>query len=379
MDRETWRQLEPKILWLGIRLEIWFFVLLGIFLILWDFRGKFTFLLTWFAWGLFFYYLALQVAKISIWIVDVVKNGKFKRPGYIPIERVPTWAKVVGFGVIFSVFTLTIVVLVAQVVHAASGIVNFITELAAHPERVEKNLELVLSKIGVSRTDAAYFARLLGERVISNTSLIGSITNRISAFMSSFAYIIDMLAGAFISVLIAFEDKNVKTLFARFRKGKIPVLRRISEDLHVIHEYMMHFTGNRMIIAIIVGFVIWLGFVVLGYPFAYVAALVGLITDLIPYVGPVIGWLFGVALVIPSSPTFSTFLWVTGIYIVAQIVENLVAPIVYSSTMEVSLWVVLLALVIGGKLGGVMGIVIGVPVIAALVEIGRRYLDRWIE
>ena len=362
---------------MGLRLEIWFFVLLGVFLVLWDFRGKFTFLLTWFAWGLFFYYLALQVAKISIWISNIVKRRRLTKPGYIPIEKVPSWSKVVGFGVIFSVFTLTIVVLVAQIVHAASGIVNFITELAAHPETVEKNLEMVLSRIGVSRTDAAYFAKLLGERVISNTSLIGSLTDRITAFMSSFTYIIDMLAGALISVLIAFEDRKVKMLFARFRKGKILILRQISEDLHVIHEYMMHFTGNRMIIAIIVGLVIWIGFVLLGYPFAYVAALVGLITDLIPYVGPIIGWLFGVALVIPSSPTFSTFLWVTGIYIVAQVVENLVAPIVYSSTMEVSLWVVLLALVIGGKLGGVMGIVIGVPVIAALVEIGRRYLDRW--
>ncbi|NOZ92845.1 AI-2E family transporter [bacterium 3DAC] len=378
-DIRNIKQYTNMLFVVGVKLEVMFFFLLIVFYFVWQLNTKMAFLLSWLSWGIFFYYIALQVAKLILYAVRSVKEGKWRFGYPIGIEEIPAWTMWISYVIVLLVFFGVTIKLIAQTVSAIFAAIDFVSKFLENSNSLQKELEILLYRLGLTQEQAIQITQGIINNLFVHTNFLSTITEKMMNFVSSLGFFFDISAGAFVSILIGMEAKKIKSLINHFSNSQKKMLRNLARDLKIIHFYMVGFTGNRLIISFMVGFVIWLGFAIAGFPNAGIAGLVAIITDLIPYIGPVLGWLFGIVAVIPSMPSWKVFLVLTLIYIVGQVVENVSAPLIYSANLSVPFWIVMLALLVGGKIGGVVGIIIGVPVFAAFSKIIVLYFKEWEE
>ncbi len=141
---------------------------------------------------------------------------------------------------------------------------------------------------------------------------------------------------------------------------------------HQINDQLGGFIRARFFEAAIVGAVVWIGLQVLGFPYATVLALFAAATNLIPYIGPIIGAVPAVLIALVSqetsvdtSPTV-TLLFVTSVYFVAQLIDILfVIPLVVAKIVDLHPVTVVVMIIAGAEVAGILGMMISVPVASA--------------
>ena len=104
------------------------------------------------------------------------------------------------------------------------------------------------------------------------------------------------------------------------------------------------------------------------------------VLNLIPYVGPVFGAIFGTILYLgadlPNSSIWAnTSIWaLLAVIAIVHLIDNIViAPAVLSHNVDLHPLTVVLALVIGGEVLGVLGLLIAVPVAASIKVIVQEF------
>lgn len=135
-----------------------------------------------------------------------------------------------------------------------------------------------------------------------------------------------------------------------------------------INESLSNFVRGRLLMAVFVGVSTTILLSVLGVGFAVPIGFITGFADIVPYIGPFLGFIPAVLFAFLVSPIKAV--WVSIAFVLIQWAENnLIAPKVIGETTGLHPMVVLLAIVIGGGMFGVMGMIFSVPVIAILVVI----------
>ena len=125
---------------------------------------------------------------------------------------------------------------------------------------------------------------------------------------------------------------------------------------------------GQLLLALIVGVLVYLGLMVLGVKHALLLASIAAILELIPIFGPIIAAVPAVLMTLVDVSATQAFL-VIGLYLIIQQFENhLLYPLVVRKIVGISPMVVILALVIGAKLAGFLGALLAVPLSAAIME-----------
>ncbi|MDT8419033.1 MAG: AI-2E family transporter [Desulfuromonadales bacterium] len=142
---------------------------------------------------------------------------------------------------------------------------------------------------------------------------------------------------------------------------------------------LAHFIRGRILEASIIGIVVYLGLSLTDIRYAPILGVIAGVTNLLPYIGPIIGMIPGLIIALVDLGVGGQFWWIVCVYLlIAQIILDnfILIPILISRVSNLHpLWVIL-AIVMGGKLYGVIGMIIGVPIASvikiALLEI-RHY------
>jgi len=134
---------------------------------------------------------------------------------------------------------------------------------------------------------------------------------------------------------------------------------------------LAHFIRGRILEALIIGVVVWMGLSLTDIRYAPLLGAVAGIANLLPYIGPIIGMIPGLLIALVDLGTGPQFWWIFCVYLlIAQVLLDnfILIPILISRVSNLHpLWVIL-AIVMGGKLYGVLGMIIGVP-IASIIKI----------
>jgi len=137
----------------------------------------------------------------------------------------------------------------------------------------------------------------------------------------------------------------------------------------LVSRQMAHFIRGRILEAIIVGLVVTAGLSLTDIRYAPILGLFAGVTNLVPYIGPIIGMVPGILIALVDLGMGGQFWWIVIVYIlIAQIIVDnfILIPILISRVSNLHpLWVIL-AIIMGGKLYGVLGMIIGVPVASAI-------------
>lgn len=136
----------------------------------------------------------------------------------------------------------------------------------------------------------------------------------------------------------------------------------------LVSRQMAHFIRGRILEAAIIGGVITIGLSLTDIRYAPLLGLFAGITNLIPYVGPIIGMIPGILIAAVDLGIGGQFWWIVLLYIViAQVILDnfILIPVLISRVANLHPLMVILAIVMGGKLYGVIGMIIGVPIVSA--------------
>ena len=137
---------------------------------------------------------------------------------------------------------------------------------------------------------------------------------------------------------------------------------------------MSGYVAGNIAISVIAGLVAYITLTLLGVGFAAPLAVIVGVFDLLPLVGATIAAIIvGIVTLFYSFPT-DTIIWAIVVIVYQQIENNVLSPIVYRRTVQVSGMLVLIAVLIGATLAGVIGALLAIPVAAAIQIMAR---DVW--
>lgn len=148
----------------------------------------------------------------------------------------------------------------------------------------------------------------------------------------------------------------------------------IALDLqHQLNEQMGGFIRARFLEAAIVGVVVWLGLQVAGFPYASLLGLFAGLTNLIPYLGPLIGAVPAILIALVSedgmiASTMSlNLIIITSIYFFAQLVDIVfIIPFVVAKIVNLHPVTVVIVIIIGSQVMGILGMMISIPIASAM-------------
>jgi putative permease len=137
--------------------------------------------------------------------------------------------------------------------------------------------------------------------------------------------------------------------------------------VYQINQQMGGFIRARLLESAIVGFVVWVGLALISFPYSVFLAVFAGITNLIPYVGPVIGAIPAFFICFVNKDTSMTVLLMSSVYFVAQLIDTVVIiPLVIAKIVNLHPVTVVIAIIIGSQLMGILGMIISIPVASAI-------------
>ena len=265
-------------------------------------------------------------------------------------------------GVLGGTLWFSLPPLVVQVRAAVDGLPS---DLAGAELRVEAMAE----QLGM---DVAVDGREVQEWLVENRdALLGSLTG-IGAATAS---LIVVLALCLIGLVAAFYLLVDLPRLGRVAVAVVPPPRRdeVTTVGREVAATVGGFLRGQIIVAAFVGVTTTLTMYALGLPLWLFVGLVAGVTNLVPFVGPIVGGLLAIAIaLINGEPLLA--LWVLlAIVVIQQVESSVVAPLVVGRTVELHPVVVLLAVLVGGSLAGVLGLLVAVP-LAASARVLFRHL-----
>ncbi len=218
----------------------------------------------------------------------------------------------------------------------------------------------------------------LAEHSIEIGSFTGKMGNQFSHTISGITGAAsDIFFAMIFAVYFLLDSNSIAGYWDRVRNLFIKPATRAK-----VHEILMDadrcFSGyirGQFIDAMLVGAVTFVGMVLCQVPYPFVIALLTGLGNLIPYVGPVLG--FATLLVICLIESAWNKLLIGGIVLgVLLFVDgNLINPKLLSSNIEIHPLLVFAAMITGSAVGGLLGMLVAVP-LAALLKIE---FDKFIE
>ncbi|MES2437315.1 MAG: AI-2E family transporter [Patescibacteria group bacterium] len=200
--------------------------------------------------------------------------------------------------------------------------------------------------------------------------LIGGMTSDSGAVLATiiaiFGGALSFLLTLVISFYLAVQEKGVED-FLRLvlpLKHEEYIINLWHRTQHKIGIWMQ----GQLILAVIVGVLVFISLTILGVKNALFLAFVSMIFEIIPVFGGIIGALPGVLVAfLQGGLTFGII--IALVYLAIQQIEsNIIYPVVVRKILNVPPLVVIIALLIGSKAGGFLGVLISVPIAVALTE-----------
>jgi len=137
---------------------------------------------------------------------------------------------------------------------------------------------------------------------------------------------------------------------------------------HKVTTALKLFLRGQCIDAGAVGIMTIIGLSIIGLPYAIVIGIIAGFGNLIPYLGPIIGFMPAL-LVILATGGFSIIMLIKVIivFVLVQFIEGtFVYPIAVGKSVDLHPLVVIIGVTIGGQLGGIIGMLAAIPIISVL-------------
>jgi predicted PurR-regulated permease PerM len=172
------------------------------------------------------------------------------------------------------------------------------------------------------------------------------------------AFIVPFLAFYILKDFQLIEKTVLATVPRAHRKNTIKLLIDIDTALG-------NYIRGQLLVCMIIGVLAYIGYWLIGMPYALLLASLVAVFNIIPYLGPFFG--AAPALIMASTVSLKMMLLVAIVNLTCQVLEgNVISPQVVGRTLHLHPLFIIFALLVGGELAGVLGLILAVPFFAVM-------------
>lgn len=319
---------------------------------------------------LFFFFSVLIVSVLAVfWIKDLLPSvvvavafTYLLSPVVSKVESTGA-SRLLATSLVFSAFILFIILLLSLLTPFLSGQVSslqgelpkYIDGSVSLIQRLQKDLRLL--------SGGAIDVDLGGNFRIWMEAQSKTLLSNLPTYLKSSASVI--ILSPFIAFFLLKDGFMISKRFLALVPNSVYELTLNLQ--YQINMQIAQYFRARVLEAIIVGAVVLIGLWIIQFPYAAVLALFAGVTNLIPYLGPVVGAIPGIAIaLINQEPNLTLFL-VIAVYAIAQLIDMLfIIPLVVAKIVDLHPVTVVLAVIVGAQLLGILGMLISIPICSAI-------------
>jgi predicted PurR-regulated permease PerM len=276
----------------------------------------------------------------------------------------------------------------------------FVPLIALEAQKISMiDLNKILAAINTPIASIDEFVKNMGIKGNEGFSTVSLLSEKIKSLLS-FGLLTDIfgtLASAISSIFIALFSISFITFFFLKdeklfgqailllvpTKHEISVRRVLSSTKNLLMRYFLGIGAQILGIIILVT----IGFLIVGIDFrtGLVIALFAGIMNVIPYIGPLIGMIFGSILGLTSkvmvlTPEQFLPLWISilVVFLIVHLIDNIVfQPFIFSNSVKAHPLEIFIVLLVAGHLAGITGMLLAIPGYTVIRVIAKQFLNNF--
>lgn len=224
-----------------------------------------------------------------------------------------------------------------------------------------------------------------------NTSISTSITDYLNqgftmltnyvgglfTFVSNFAVIVFTFPIILFYMLKEgekFGERIVSFMPLRFQQDTREIVRESDEMLS-------GFIVGRVTVNVALGVLMYIGFLIIGLPYALLLTIVAVIANFVPFIGAILSSVPIILVGLTQSP--ATGMWALVIILLAQQVQdNLIAPYIFGKKLAIHPLTTIILVLVSGDIGGIVAMIIIIPVYLIIKIVAIRvyklfFKEKW--
>jgi predicted PurR-regulated permease PerM len=234
----------------------------------------------------------------------------------------------------------------------------------------------VIEQEWVARLDIpTQLSQLSGNIQSSITAFLNGLTGSIGSVLSAVAniallvVIIPLIFFYMLKDGHKFPEAVAQLLPQEYSADVLALLKEINKT---IAKYI----SGQALVCLFVGTFTFIGYLLIGLPYAFLLGVTAAVTNIIPYLGPYIGLIPAAIIGLTVSPA-KALLVCAVVLVVQQVESNIISPNVLGKTLDMHPLTILFLLLAVGKISGVLGMILAIPtyaVVKTIVQYVHRYV-----
>lgn len=298
----------------------------------------------------FLYYLMNPI----VGLLEKIPLGKYRLPRGISI----TIVMLLFLGIIIVAIGSFIPTLMDQVSKILASIPQYIVEMQKWFDTLSRETWFREYVQAIDMSKVQQTIEKYGETVVMGTAtgfgnVLGTVTTVIIAAITIPVMTIYMLADG--KKLVPFAQRIAPK---RFTDDVAELMGRLNKTLS-------HYISGQALEMLFVGIFTTVGYMMIGQRYALLLGVIAGITNMIPYVGPYIGYIPALFIGLMQGP-MEAFLITIVVLVVQQIDSNILYPRIIGSTLSIHPLTILVILLAAGNIAGIAGMILAVPLYAVV-------------
>lgn len=218
-----------------------------------------------------------------------------------------------------------------------------------------------------------------------------SYLNPSSLITNIFSSTLGLLGNLFTLIIsvsfISFFFLQEEGLFSRALKAPFSdkYAAQLDKTLFLIRKMLIRYFEGILGQITAVSLYLWLLLSLVGAPNAFLIAFFAAIINVVPYLGPILGLIFGVLVCVCASldmdfytHTLPLIIKVALVFVSMQTLDNLLLqPLIFSKSVKAHPLEIFLVIIVGSKLGGIIGMVVAIPLYTVIRVIASVFLSEF--
>ena len=277
-----------------------------------------------------------------------------------------------GGALIVLLFALVIPMVTGQLIDLLRGAPAKLAALSSWAMRMENKFAIVEHLNDVVNIESLFASA----QDMINQALSGLLSAVRDGIVPMVNNIASMVFTVFLGFVLAFW------LACDYPRINEEICRILPEDkaddyrlmVAVLSRSVGGYLRSTLINSMIQGFLAFVGFMIVGHPYAITMGILSGILNIIPVVGPSISAIIATLIALVYSPIMA--IWTMVMAMLSQnITDNVIAPKINQSTMQVHPVLSLTALVVGSTFGGAIGMIVALPLVAVIKSLFIFYFE----